>query len=75
MEEIFVKVREYDILGVIFKDQDFVSLSDIISELEEQKYKIKLLEEQIEDLNKSIEEDYKPIDKYDELGISESDFH
>lgn len=75
MENVFIKTGEFEILNDLFPDKDLISVDELIGALEDQQFDIKNLEEQIEDLNRDIEENYKLIDKYDELGISENDFH
>ena len=75
MENVFIKTGEFDILNKLFKNKDLISIDELVGCLEEQYFLIEKLEEDIEDLNRDIEENYKPIDKYDELGISESDFY
>lgn len=75
MEEIFVRVFGNIVLEKNFPESHFVSVEELIEKIDNLKYHASQLEEEIENLNREIEENYRRIDKYDELGISESDFY
>ena len=79
MNEIYIKKEDlrnspatYSLFDKLFKNQDLISVEDIIVELENAYGEIDHLEEEIEDLENS---DEGPInDPYDYYGVSRDDF-
>ena len=80
MNEIYIKKENlrnspatYSLFDRLFKNQDLISIDDLIEELENAYGEIEHLEEVIEDLENS---DEGPItDPYDYYGVSRHDFY
>lgn len=76
MNEVFVKVADFELLKKYFKNYDIVSIDELCGLVEELDYEIERLEEKIRDMQDDIEQYYEPkkFDPYEEYGISERDF-
>lgn len=76
MNEVFVKVADFELLKKYFRNYDIVSIDELCGLVEELDYEIERLEEKIRDMQDDIEQYYEPkkFDPYEEYGISERDF-
>lgn len=76
MNEVFIKVADFELLKKYFKNYDIVSIDELCGLVEELDYEIERLEEKIRDMQDDIEQYYEPkkFDPYEEYGISERDF-
>lgn len=76
MNEVFVKVADFELLKKYFKNYDIVSIDELCGLVEELDYEIERLEEKIRDMQDDIEQYYEPkkFNPYEEYGISERDF-
>lgn len=67
MKDIFINSNECLVLNKIFGEDNLISLDVILNKLEEFYFEIDSLNENLEDLEKDIEENYKPITREEEL--------
>lgn len=76
MNEVFVKVADFELLKKYFRNYDIVSIDELCGLVEELDYEIERLEEKIRDMQDDIEQYYEPkkFNPYEEYGISERDF-
>lgn len=76
MNEVFVKVADFELLKKYFKNYDIVSIDELCGLVEELDYQVEILEEKIRDMQDDIEQYYEPkkFNPYEEYGISERDF-
>lgn len=76
MNEVFIKVADFELLKKYFKNYDIVSIDELCGLVEELDYEIERLEEKIRDMQDDIEQYYEPkkFNPYEEYGISERDF-
>lgn len=76
MNEVFIKVADFELLKKYFKNYDIVNIDELCGLVEELDYEIERLEEKIRDMQDDIEQYYEPkkFDPYEEYGISERDF-
>lgn len=76
MKNVYVDIREEnEYIRDYFKDKDFVSINRLLNAIDNLGSEVEHWKEQYDDLMKDLKENYKPISKWEELGISESDFH
>ena len=52
-----------------FKDKDFYSIDELIATIEDQDADIERLEEELEDLRRDREENYRPLTERERIGI------
>ena len=57
METVWIEVKEFNFLEKRFKNKDFVSLADLLSDYEDLLFDVDRLEEEIEDMRNTTEED------------------
>lgn len=57
-----------------FKNQDLVSINDLISVIEDLEYEIEDLKEEIEDMKQDIEDNYKRIPVNEQYEVYDNDF-
>ena len=76
MNEVFIKVADFELLKKYFKNYDIVSIDELCGLVEELDYEIERLEEKIRDMQDDIEQYYEPkkFNPYEEYGINERDF-
>lgn len=76
IDDILIKINDYDdTINKIFFDKDVITLPEVINRLEDYYCEIESLKEQIEFMEQDIRNNYKPINKYEELGMNERDFY
>lgn len=77
MNNIDIYLKKEDLPDILQKrfDNYLISFQELVSSFEEAVYYINILKEKIENLEQDIQDNYKPINIYDELGINENDFH
>lgn len=77
MNEVFVKVADFELLKKYFKKYDLVSIDELCSLIEELDIEIDNLEEELEQLRDDIRENYteKKFNPYKEYGLRERDFY
>ena len=70
-----LKTKIENITGVDYEFKDnFLPSENIVSIFEDLIYEIDRLEEKYEDLEKDLEENYRPIPASEQYGISDRDF-
>ena len=70
-----LKTKIENITGVDYEFKDnFLPSENIVSIFEDLIYEIDRLEEKYEDLEKNLEENYRPIPVSEQYGISDRDF-
>ena len=75
MEEIYILAKDLDDnIKEHFKNQDLISVYDLICLIEELDYEIEDLKEEIEDIKQDIEDNYRPIPINEQYEIYDSDF-
>ena len=75
MEEIYIDIRNWNRwLKDRFPKKDFISLEEFISDYEDLIDDKEHLEEELNELKQDIEDNYKPISKAEQYGISDRDF-
>ena len=78
MENILIDVSGLNFSDRIAKikvnNKEYVYLQDVLELVDQLVYESKLLRDEIEDLRQDIRDNYKPVDIYDQLGISKYDF-
>jgi len=72
-QDLFNYKATYELFNKLFKS-DLISVDELISVIEDQAGEIDELQEKLDDLEQDIEENYKPISKYEFYGVSERDF-
>ena len=71
-----LKTKIENITGVDYEFKDnFLPSENIVSIFEDLIYEIDRLEEKYEDLEKDLEENYRPIPVSEQYGISDRDFY
>lgn len=76
MENIYIDMREQGFtLSNHFKNKDFVSVEDILKELEQVIDDKEALQEEFDDFKRDVEDNYKPIPMSEHLGIDDTDFY
>ena len=78
MKEIMIKLtNQNDTIRNQFKNKDIVSIEDLLDAIENLVYDVERLEEEKKELEEDRNDNYVPRfrDKYEEYGVSESDFH
>ena len=72
MEDLRFDIRTWcDDIKERFKDQDLVSINELLSDYEEALYEIKRLKKEIKDIKQDIEDNYKPVSVASQVGVSE----
>lgn len=75
MEDIYIKASDLNTwISKYFKNQDLISISDLIGVIEDLDGEIETLNETIDDLKQDIEDNYRPIPYAEQVGISDRDF-
>lgn len=72
-KELKTKIENITCVDYEFKD-NFLPSENIVSIFEDLIYEIDRLEEKYEDLEKDLEENYRPIPVSEQYGISDRDF-
>lgn len=67
MKDIYINSNESLVLNKVFGEDNLISLDVILNKLEEFYFEIDSLNENLEDLEKDIEENYKPVTREEEL--------
>lgn len=67
MKDIYINSNESLVLNKVFGEDNLISLDAILNKLEEFYFEIDSLNENLEDLEKDIEENYKPVTREEEL--------
>ena len=67
MKYIYINSNESLVLNKVFGEDNLISLDVILNKLEEFYFEIDSLNENLEDLEKDIEENYKPVTREEEL--------
>ena len=74
MENILIKTNESLVLTELYKDKETVSLDEILNLLEYLQMDNIKLREELDDVKRDLEENYKPIPPEEQYGISIRDF-
>ena len=74
MENILIKTNESLVLTELYKDKETVSLDEILNLLEYLQMDNIHLREELDDVKRDLEENYKPIPLEEQYGISVRDF-
>ena len=74
--EILLDIRNWNRwLKDRFPKKDIISLDELLSDYEDLISEVEHLEEELHDLEQNLEDNYKPISKYTQFGVSERDFY
>lgn len=76
MDEVFIRTWTLPewLAKKYFKNQDFVSVDDLIAIIEDLDSDLESLQETYEDFKRDVEDNYKPIPYEEQVGISDRDF-
>ena len=74
MENILIKTNESLVLIELYKGKETVSLDEILNLLEYLQMDNIKLREELDDVKRDLEENYKPIPLEEQYGISVRDF-
>lgn len=61
MEDILIKITDYNFLQKEFKNIDFISMKDLLDSYQDKILDIERLEEELADLKQNIEDNYKQL--------------
>lgn len=76
MENIYIDMREQGFtLSNHFKNKDFVSVEDVLTELEQVIDDMETLQEEFDDYKRDVEDNYKPISYAEQVGYNPRDFY
>lgn len=76
MDEVYIDIRkENRWITQYFPNKDFVSINDLIGCIEDLDSDIEMYKEKYEDLERDLEENYRPIPVHEQYDVYESDFH
>ena len=76
MDEVFIRTWTLPewLAKKYFKNQDFVSVDDLIAIIEDLDSDLENLQEKYEDFKQDVEDNYKPLSIAEQVGISDRDF-
>lgn len=75
MDEVYIKVKDLNTwVSKYFKNEDIISIGDLIGVIEELDSEVQSLEEELEDLKQDVEDNYRHIPVAEQVGISDRDF-
>jgi len=76
MTEVYVKVNELPswLVKKYFDEKDFYSIAELIAIIEDIDSDKERLEEELEDLKRDVEDNYRPISPEEMYGIDDRDF-
>lgn len=76
MTEVYVKVNELPswLVKKYFDEKDFYSIAELIAIIEDVDSDKERLEEELEDLKRDVEDNYRPISPEEMYGIDDRDF-
>ena len=76
MTEVYVKVNELPswLVKKYFDEKDFYSIAELIAIIEDLDSDKERLEEELEDLKRDLQDNYKPISSEEMYGIDDRDF-
>lgn len=75
MNEVYIKKEELNSwVAKYFQHQDLITIDDLICCIENLDEEVDYLKEQIENMEQDVEDNYKPVKKDEQYGISYSDF-
>lgn len=75
MNEVLIDIRTYpEWIKKEFKNKDFISVEELYNAYEDAISEIEYLKEKVEDLERDIEDNYRPIPKSEQYAINNSDF-
>ncbi len=76
MDNVYIKKQDVNKwIGKYFPNKDLISIDDLIGCIEDLDSEVESLKEKYEDLEQDLEDNYKPIDKASQYGVSDSWFH
>lgn len=74
MDEVYVNKKELPRwIAKRFKN-DLISISQLISEIEDLESDVERLERELEELKQDIEDNYRPIPKHEQYEVYDDDF-
>lgn len=76
MTEVYIKVNELPswLVKKYFDEKDFYSIAELIAIIEDIDSDKERLEEELEDLKRDVEDNYRPISPEEMYGIDDRDF-
>lgn len=75
MDYVYIKKEDVDRwIGKHFPNKDLISIDDLIGCIEDLDSEVERLKEKYEDLEKDLEDNYRPIPISEQVGISDKDF-
>ena len=67
MKDIYINSNECLVLNKVFGEDNLISLDTILNKFEEFYFELDGLNEKVEDLEKEMRENYRPISREEEL--------
>ena len=76
MDEVFIRTWTLPewLVKKYFKDKDFYSIDELIGIIEDLDSDVERLEDELKDIKRDMEDNYRPIPYAEQVGISDSDF-
>lgn len=72
MNDIYIKIDDYTLLKKYFKNQDLVSIEDLIVLIDDLSYDISKMQEEYQDLLDNVRDNYKFIGQREAVGYNEN---
>lgn len=75
MNDVYIRAEDVNRwISKYFKNQDLISVSDLIDCIEDLDSEVEHLKEQLEDERQDKQDNYRPIPIAEQVGISNKDF-
>ena len=71
MENVYIKTDSYTLLKKYFKNQDLISIEDLITLIDDLSYDVNKMSEEYENLLQDVRDNYKFIDTREAIGYDE----
>ena len=71
MEKLYIKIEDYVLLKKFFKNQDLVSIEDLIALIDDLNYDYEKIKEEYTDLIEDVRDNYKFIGTKEAIGYDE----
>ena len=71
MENVFIKTEQYALLKKFFKNQDLISIEDLIALIDDLSYDLDRMNEEYKDLLQDMQDNYKFIGTREAIGYDE----
>ena len=71
VEKLYIKIEDYVLLKKFFKNQDLVSIEDLIALIDDLNYDYEKIKEEYTDLIEDVRDNYKFIGTKEAIGYDE----